>query len=206
MTDFNTCMLVNIALVPIAYLFGSISSAVIICKLMRLDDPRLHGSNNPGATNVLRLHGKAPALLTLTGDVLKGALPPLIAHLVNAPELIIALTGLAAFTGHLYPVFFGFHGGKGVATLTGVLFGVYWLLGLAFSGTWLLVALLFRYSSLSGLVASALTPFYTALLLPSAYYIIAGNSLMAIILFWRHRSNIKNLMAGTENKIGANKS
>lgn len=204
MTDSNTLMIVNIALVLIAYFVGSISSAVIVCKLMRLDDPRTHGSNNPGATNVLRLHGKKAALLTLTGDMLKGVLPLLIAHLLNVPELVIALTGVTTFTGHLYPVFFGFHGGKGVATLIGILFGIYWPLGLAFSGTWLLVALLFRYSSLSGLVAAVLTPFYTAVLLPSVYY-IAANSLMAIILIWRHRANIKKLMAGTESKIGAGK-
>ena len=204
MTDSNTLMIVNISMVLIAYLIGSISSAVIVCKMMRLADPRTHGSNNPGATNVLRLHGKKAALLTLTGDVFKGVLPLLIAHLIKAPEPVIALTGILAFTGHLYPVFFSFQGGKGVATLIGVLLGLYWPLGLAFTGTWLLVAILFRYSSLSSLVASVLTPIYTAILLPSAWY-TAGNSVMTIILIWRHRSNIKKLIAGTEDKIDTNK-
>lgn len=193
-------MLLNIVLVIIAYLCGSLSSAVIVCKLMRLDDPRHHGSNNPGATNVLRLHGKKAALLTLAGDVLKGLLPVLLAHALNAPHLIVALTALVAFGGHLYPVFFGFQGGKGVATLIGVLFGIYWLLGLAFVITWLLVALLFRYSSLAGLSAAVLTPIYTLLLLPEVEY-IAAVGVMAAILFWRHRSNIKNLLAGKEDKI-----
>ncbi len=205
MTDSNTLMIVNIALVLIAYLIGSISSAVIVCKIMRLADPRTHGSNNPGATNVLRLHGKKAAALTLAGDLLKGLLPVLIAHYFNAPELIVALAALAAFCGHLFPVFFGFRGGKGVATLIGVLFGIYWLLGVAFTGTWLLVALLSRYSSLAGLAAVSLTPLYIALLQPSIYYIIVV-VLMAVILFWRHRTNIKRLIAGTESKIGANKS
>lgn len=197
-------MLLNIALVIIAYLCGSLSSAVIVCKLMRLDDPRHHGSRNPGATNVLRLHGKKAALLALAGDVLKGLLPVLLAHALNAPHLIVALAALAAFGGHLYPVFFGFQGGKGVATLIGVLFGIYWLLGLAFVITWLLVALLFRYSSLAGLSAAALTPIYTFLLLPEVEYIAAAG-VMAAILFWRHRSNIRKLLAGEEDKIGIGK-
>lgn len=193
-------MLLNISIVIIAYLFGSISSAVIVCKIMRLDDPRQHGSNNPGATNVLRLHGKKPAIFTLAGDVLKGIIPVLLAHSMAAPDMIIALSGLAAFTGHLFPVFFRFRGGKGVATLIGVLFGIYWLLGLAFIISWLIVALLFRYSSLAGLAAAALAPVYAFILLPSPEYIISI-SIMAIILFWRHRTNIKNLIAGKENKI-----
>lgn len=196
-------MILNISLVIIAYLFGSISSAVVVCKLMQLDDPRLHGSNNPGATNVLRLHGKKAAALTLAGDLLKGLLPVLIAHLLNAPDLFIALVAFAAFCGHIFPVFFGFRGGKGVSTLIGVLFGMQWTLGLAFVLTWLFVAAVFRYSSLAGLIAAALSPLFAIWLYPSPYYIasIAG---MTIILFWRHRSNIKNLIAGKENKIGTN--
>ena len=197
-------MLLNIAIVIIAYLIGSISSAVVICKLMQLDDPRTSGSNNPGATNVLRLHGKKPAILTLTGDVLKGLLPVLLAHALTVPDLFIALSGLAAFTGHIFPVFFGFRGGKGVATLIGILFGIYWMLGIAFVITWLIVALLFRYSSLAGLTAAGLSPVYTLMLAPSAAYIICI-SIMVIILFWRHRSNIKNLISGKENKIGIGK-
>jgi glycerol-3-phosphate acyltransferase PlsY len=194
-------MLLNISLVIIAYLFGSVSSAVVVCKLMQLDDPRLHGSNNPGATNVLRLHGKKAAALTLSGDMLKGLLPALIAHALNAPEFIVALVAVAAFCGHIFPVFFGFRGGKGVATLVGVLFGMQWMLGLAYVLTWLGMAAIFRYSSLAGLTAAAATPLYALWLYPSPYY-IASISGMALILFWRHRSNIKNLVQGKEDKIG----
>jgi glycerol-3-phosphate acyltransferase PlsY len=197
-------MILNISLVIIAYLFGSVSSAVVVCKLMQLDDPRLHGSNNPGATNVLRLHGKKAAILTLVGDMLKGLVPVLIAHAFNAPDLYIALVAFAAFSGHIFPVFFGFRGGKGVSTLIGVLFGMQWTLGLAYVITWLVVAAVFRYSSLAGLIAAAATPFFTLWLYPSNYY-IASITGMTIILFWRHRSNIKNLLAGKEDKIGAHK-
>ena len=196
-------MLINSALILIAYLLGSVSAAVIVCKLMKLDDPRTGGSKNPGATNVLRLHGKKAAAITLAGDVLKGTIAVLVTQALKAPDLVIALTAVAVFCGHLFPVFFNFHGGKGVATLVGVLFGLHWLLGLAFIGTWLLIALLFRYSSLAALVAATLTPVYTVFLLPDPYYIIC-NGVMAVVLFWRHRSNIQNLMSGTEDKIGAN--
>jgi len=197
-------MLVNTLLILFAYLLGSISSAIIVCKLMGLDDPRLHGSKNPGATNVLRLHGKVAAALTLGGDVIKGVLPVACAQALNAPDLVIALTGFAAFCGHLFPVYFKFRGGKGVATLIGVLFGMHWLLGLSFILTWIVVAALFRYSSLSALVAAALTPAYTFIVLQSPIYVIC-NGLLAGILFWRHRMNIQNLIAGTEVKIGNNK-
>jgi len=197
-------MLLNITLIALAYLCGSISSAVVVCKVMQLDDPRLHGSNNPGTTNVLRLHGKKAAILTLTGDMLKGLLPVLIAHAFNTPDLIIALTALAAFCGHIFPVFFGFRGGKGVATLTGVLLGMHWILGLLYVLTWLVAAALLRYSSLAGLIAAAASPLFAIWLYPSPYY-IASITGMTIILFWRHRSNIKNLIAGTEDKIGTGK-
>jgi len=197
-------MLLNISLVIFAYLCGSVSSAVVICKLMHLDDPRVHGSNNPGATNVLRLHGKKAATLTLAGDMLKGLFPVLVAHAFNVPGLFIALTALAAFCGHLFPVFFGFRGGKGVSTLTGVLIGMHWVLGLAFVLTWLAVAGVFRYSSLAGLLAAGSAPFYALMLSPSPPY-IAAISCMVVILFWRHRSNIRNLIAGKEDKIGTGK-
>ena len=195
-------MLMDISLVILAYLLGSVSSAVVVCKLSGLDDPRTQGSNNPGATNVLRLYGKKAAIPTLAGDVLKGAIPVVVGKLLNAPDMILACIGLAAFTGHLYPVFFKFKGGKGVATLIGVLFGTYWLLGLAFMGTWLLMATLFRYSSLAGLTAAATAPIYTAFILDSPWF-IASTMLMAILLFWRHTSNIKKLLNGEEDKIGA---
>ncbi len=197
-------MLIYSALILFAYLVGSIASAIVVCKLMGLGDPRSHGSKNPGATNVMRLHGKKAAMLTLAGDVLKGVIPILLAKTIKAPDMVIAFAGVAAFAGHLYPVFFGFRGGKGVATFVGVLLGTSWLLGLAFIGTWLIVAFLFRYSSLAALVAAILTPVYTALLLTSPYY-IACQILMVIFLFWRHRSNIKKLIAAKEDKIELNK-
>lgn len=200
-------MLVSIMLVSLAYLAGSLSTAIIICKLMDLGDPRTQGSHNPGATNVLRLHGRKVAALTLSGDMLKGLLPVVAAHMIlrhsNNPahDLTVALTALAAFCGHVYPVFFGFRGGKGVATLIGALFGIYWLLGLVFVGTWLLVAVLFRYSSLAALAAAALTPAAGFILHAPLPYLTAITA-MAIILYWRHQSNIRNLIAGTEDRIG----
>jgi len=197
-------MLVDISLIILAYLFGSVSSAVVVCKLMQLEDPRTHGSNNPGATNVLRLYGKKAAIPTLAGDVLKGLIPILIGQALNVPDIILAGVGLAAFTGHLFPLFFNFQGGKGVATLIGVLFGTCWILGLAFMGTWLLMAFAFRYSSLAGLTAAATAPIYTAFLLDSPWF-IAGHTLMAMLLFWRHTSNIKNLLSAKEDKIGTDK-
>jgi acyl phosphate:glycerol-3-phosphate acyltransferase len=192
-------------LVAIAYLLGSIASAILICRLFGLSDPRVGGSGNPGATNVMRLHGKKAAILTLAGDVIKGVIPVLLAKAVDSSELIIALCGLAAFFGHLFPVFFKFKGGKGVATLIGVLFATHWMLGLAYIGTWGLTALLFRYSSLSALVAAALTPLYSWFILQDIGFTIC-HAIMATILIWRHRSNIKNLIAGTETRIGQKKS
>jgi acyl phosphate:glycerol-3-phosphate acyltransferase len=191
-------------LVVAGYLIGSIASAVLVCKLMGKEDPRSEGSGNPGATNVLRLHGKQAAALTLLGDAMKGFLPVMLLSLIGAPDLIIALTGLAAFIGHLYPLFFQFRGGKGVATFVGVLIGMYWLLGLCFITIWLLMTLVFRYSSLSALVAAVLAPLYTLWLLPGLPFAIV-NTLMPALLLWRHRSNILNLLAGTEDKIGSDK-
>lgn len=188
--------------VIIGYLAGSIASAIIVCRLLQLPDPRMRGSGNPGATNVMRLYGKKPALLTLAGDVLKGLLPVLLAAAYQQPAAVLALTGLAAFTGHLYPVYFNFQGGKGVATLIGVLFGIYWPLGLAFVVTWLLVAALFRYSSLSALVAAILAPIYAALLLPH-WLVVLAVGVMSLLLIWRHRSNIHNLLTGKEDRLGS---
>lgn len=183
------------------YLLGSIASAIVICRLLGLADPRASGSGNPGATNVMRLHGRLPALLTLAGDLLKGLLPVLAAHVFDQAITVVALTGLAAFLGHLYPVFFRFQGGKGVATLIGVLFGLYWLLGLGFVATWLVMAGLFRYSSLAAISAAMLTPIYTALLVPNLL-VVGITGVMTLFLIARHRSNIQNLMAGTEGRIG----
>lgn len=193
-------MLIEISIIMLAYLVGSIASAIIVCRIMQLEDPRHAGSNNPGATNVLRLHGKKAALFTLLGDVLKGYLPVMLASLIGLPDLFVALTGFFAFIGHVYPVFFKFKGGKGVATFIGVLFGTVWWLGFAFVITWMIIAIIFRYSSLSALTASALTPVFSFLLLHSYEYTII-HTLMVCILFWRHRSNISNLVNGKEQKI-----
>lgn len=197
-------MLIEIAFIPAAYLLGSISSAILVCKLMRLPDPRTEGSQNPGATNVLRLGGKKAAVITLLGDMLKGLLPVLAANLYGVEPWVLAATGLAAFLGHLYPVFFGFKGGKGVATMLGVLLGLSWLVGGLTLGTWLVMAALSRISSLSALTATALAPAYVYWQLQSP--VVTGTcAVMSVILFWRHRSNIRNLLAGRESKIGQKK-
>ena len=188
------------------YLLGSLSSAIIACHLAGLPDPRTQGSRNPGATNVARIGGKKAAALTLVGDMLKGLIPVLLAHALEPGAMILAGTALAAFLGHLYPVFFGFQGGKGVATALGASFGLHWLAGLAIAGIWLLMAVVFRYSSLSALTAFALAPavFYWQMPQPP---VIVAMSILALMLFWRHRTNIADLLAGREGKItfGKNK-
>ena len=191
----------DIVLIVIAYLLGSISSAIIICKMMGLPDPRTVGSKNPGATNVLRIGSKKAAAVTLFGDFLKGLVPVLIGLVLGAEPPVLALIGMAAFLGHLYPVFFGFHGGKGVATALGVILGISWPVALAALLTWLLMAKVFKISSLSALTAAALTPLYCWLLAPQMEYILLF-SVMSLLLIWRHRSNIRNLMSGAEGKIG----
>ena len=193
-------MIIHIGLVILAYLAGSLASAVIVCKTLGLGDPREQGSGNPGATNVLRLHGKLSALLTLFGDLLKGLVPVLLLRYVQAPDVFVAAAGLAAFGGHIYPLFFGLRGGKGVATLIGVLLGFHWLLGAAFVVTWLLLALLSRYSSLAAIASALLAPLFCWLILAAAPYITAA-SLMSALLVWRHRLNIRKLLDGTEDKI-----
>lgn len=186
---------------PLAYLLGSISSAVVVARLMGLRDPREVGSRNPGATNILRYGGKTAAMLTLAGDLLKGAIPVLVARALTEDAVILALTGFGAFLGHLLPVFFGFRGGKGVATALGVWLALNLWVGLALIGTWITMAFLFRYSSLAALTASVMAPLYVAWLSPGAPY-LAVMVVMSAILIFRHRSNIRNLLAGTEAKIG----
>lgn len=188
------------SLIILAYLFGSISTAIIVCKLMGLPDPRGEGSGNPGATNVLRLGGKKAAAITLFGDFIKGLIPVLVARYLDVTDLVLALVGIAAFLGHLYPVFFHFRGGKGVATMLGVLFGFDLYVGLATAGTWLFVAKVLNISSLSALVATLLAPVYVWWLAPSDELIIT-TAVMTVILYWRHRSNIQNLLSGKEGKI-----
>ena len=188
-------------LVPFAYLLGSLSTAVIVSKLAGLPDPREQGSKNPGATNVLRLGGKKAAIITLLGDALKGLVPVVIADALSASPDILAAVGLAAFLGHLYPVFFGFKGGKGVATALGVLSGFSVWVGLAVLATWLLTAFLFRISSLAALTAATLAPLYVWLLRESP--VLSGAALaMALLLISRHRGNIERLLRGEESRIG----
>ena len=194
-------MLINIGLVLLGYLSGSIASAIIVCRILGRTDPRTTGSGNPGTTNVFRLYGWLAACLTLAGDLLKGAIPVFVAGRMNAPDFVIAATGIMAFLGHLYPVFFSFRGGKGVATLTGIMLATNWFLGLAFIGTWLLLALSFRYSSLSSITAALLTPLYCWLLLHSPAYLISFTA-MAVLLVYRHKQNVMNLIAGREPRLG----
>ncbi len=196
----NSGMWIDIALVVLAYLFGSVSSAILICRLLGLPDPRSQGSGNPGATNVLRIGGKKAAAATLAGDMLKGLIPVLIARAAGADMAVQSLVAVAAFLGHLYPVFFRFQGGKGVATALGVLLGLHWPVGLMTIGTWLMVAKVFRISSLAALVAMALTPAYVAWLRPEPV-LLAAISFMTVLLFWRHRSNIRALVHGREGRI-----
>lgn len=183
-----------------AYLCGSLSAAIITCRLMGLPDPRTKGSKNPGATNVLRHGGKKAAAITLFGDAIKGVIPVATAQLMGMPPLILSLTAVAAFLGHLYPVFFNFRGGKGVATAFGVVVAMAWPVGMAMLVTWLVMAKLFNVSSLSAIVAASLAPLYMWWLRPEQEFIIVS-AVISIMLLWRHRSNIRNLLAGTEDKI-----
>ena len=193
-------MLTNLLLIAAGYLLGSLSSAIITCRLLGLPDPRSQGSGNPGATNVLRIGGKKAAAATLIGDMLKGLIPVLVAKLLGADIAIQAAVAVAAFLGHLYPLFFGFKGGKGVATAIGVLLGLHWQVGLLTIATWLVIAKVFKISSLAALLAILVTPLYIWWLIPESSLIIAM-LFMGALLFWRHRSNIQNLLRGTEGKI-----
>lgn len=184
----------------LAYLLGSISAAILICRLMGLPDPRDSGSGNPGATNVLRVGGKLPAALTLFGDALKGFLPVVLTSIIIPHPPTIALVALAAFLGHLYPVFFDFRGGKGVATALGALFGLSLQIGLLAAASWLAICLAFRMSSFAALLTFALVPLY---------FLTGGHTAFAIVyvviagfLYYSHRENIKRILAGTEPKLG----
>ncbi len=183
--------------VPAAYFIGSISSAIIICQLMGLPDPREQGSGNPGATNVMRIGGKKAAAMTLFGDLLKGLLPVYLAKELGVSLELLAVIGIAAFLGHLYPVFFKFAGGKGVATSIGVLLGFSWFLGLAFVATWLLIYKLGKISSLSALCASILSPVY-AWFIVGDLYLVGASIFMMLLLLFRHKSNIQRLLKGEE--------
>lgn len=200
--------LIIIAAVVMAYLIGSISFAVVVSRAMGLPSPHSYGSGNPGATNVLRTGNKKAAILTLLGDALKGWVAVVLAKAFFAndslADIIIPCVAIAVFIGHLYPVFHGFKGGKGVATAAGVLFGVNGILGFATLTTWLVMAIFFRYSSLSALVAAVFAPLYCFFLF-GAKPISLAVLIIGVLLIWRHRSNIKNLMAGQESRIGSKK-
>ncbi len=183
-----------------AYLIGSVSTAIIVCKVLKLPDPRTQGSNNPGATNVLRIGGKKAAAITLIGDGLKGVVPVLIAHYLEFGLVDVALVALFSFLGHVYPVFFGFKGGKGVATFLGALLAINYIAGLGFVITWLFVAKVLKISSLSALIATLLTPIYFYLITSDviASYVI---SIICLWIFYTHRENIKRILSGDEGKI-----
>lgn len=189
------------------YLFGSFSSAIIVSKLFRLDDPRNVGSGNPGATNVLRSGNKLAAAITLLGDVLKGVIPVVLASHFSGSIGIVALVAIAAFMGHLFPIFFGFKGGKGVATAIGVFVALSWKLFLVFVVTWLVVAAISRYSSLAGLIAGMATALSSFAIFNQTHQVqlIGAVALIVAFLFQRHRENIERLKSGTESKIGQSK-
>lgn len=189
-----------------AYLIGSVSFAVVVSAAMGLADPRSYGSKNPGATNVLRSGNKKAAILTLVGDAFKGWLAVWLVKRFGFGDIAVAWAAIAVFLGHLYPVFFRFQGGKGVATAAGVLLAVHPVLGIATALTWLIVAFFFRYSSLAALVAAVFAPVFDVFLFgthgnPVAWAVLA----MSVLLVWRHRSNISKLLAGQESRIGDKK-
>ncbi len=184
-----------------AYLLGSVSSAILISRLLGLPDPRTEGSRNPGATNVLRLGSKLGAVLTLAGDIAKGVLPVLATRWILDEPVLLALAALGAFLGHLFPVYFRFEGGKGVATALGVLAAIDWQLASILIATWLVVAAVFRYSSLAALVTAAAAPVYLFWLTGEPVFVALG-VVLAALLFFRHSENIRRLLCGNESKIG----
>jgi len=213
--QLSDILLHPVSVIVLSYLLGSLSFAVIVSKFMGLSDPRSYGSKNPGATNVLRSGNKKAAALTLLFDAVKGWVPVFWVlsegSAYGLTESAAAAAGLAAFLGHLYPIFFKFEGGKGVATALGVLMGVSPVLGLAIALTWLGVAWFFRYSSLAALLAAVLAPVYYALVADVFWWRFNGAIFgmlcaMGILLVWRHRDNVNRLLAGTESKLGAKKS
>ena len=200
----------DIFLIPLAYLIGSVSFAVVVSKCMRLPDPYSYGSGNPGATNVLRTGNKRAAVLTLLGDALKGFAAVVLARMMlgegslssGLNAWILCGVVIAVFLGHVFPLFHGFKGGKGVATACGILFGINWVLGLATLATWIIVAKFMRYSSLAAIAAAVFGPIYFVFLFgfhPMALALL----IICALLIWRHRSNIRNLINGTESRIGS---
>jgi len=200
-------LILSVAWPVLGYLFGSISSAILVSKLFRLDDPRQVGSGNPGATNVLRSGNKFAAALTLLGDVLKGVIPVVLAEHYSGSTPIIAMVAIAAFMGHLFPIFFGFKGGKGVATAIGVFIALSWKLFAIFVATWAITAVISRYSSLSGLMAAAVTGVASFAIFNQSHQhqLIGAVFWIVAFLFQRHRANIERLRSGKEPKIGQSK-
>ena len=200
----------DLLIIPIAYLIGSVSFAVVVSKCMRLPDPHSYGSGNPGATNVLRTGNKLAAVLTLIGDALKGYVAVMLARILLSDDSfgtsihswLLCGVVVAVFLGHLFPIFYGFKGGKGVATACGILFGINWILGIATLSTWIIVAVFLRYSSLAALAAAVFGPVYFVFLFGLQPMGIALLMICALLI-WRHRSNIANLLNGSEARIGA---
>jgi acyl phosphate:glycerol-3-phosphate acyltransferase len=196
-------VILSIFLVVLAYLMGSVCSAVIVCKLSSLPDPRLEGSKNPGATNVLRIAGKQYAAIVMLADVLKGTIPVLIAKLLGADAATIGYTALAAVLGHMYPIFFDFKGGKGVATAIGALLGFQFMVGTLVVATWLLVARIFRYSSLASIIAIGFSPFYSLMIVQRAE-IFPPLCIIALLVLYKHRDNMMRIVDKKEPKIKFN--
>jgi glycerol-3-phosphate acyltransferase PlsY len=202
----------DLLLIPLAYLIGSISFAVVVSKCMRLPDPHTYGSGNPGATNVLRTGNKVAAGLTFLGDALKGFFAVVLARAILGDQPLNVYLGswvlcgvvIAVFLGHLFPIFHGFKGGKGVATACGILFGINWILGLATLSTWVIVAVFLRYSSLAALAAAVFGPIYFVFLF-GLEPVEISLLVVSFLLIWRHKSNIGNLLNGTEGRIGSKK-
>ena len=193
-------MVLGLLLIASAYLIGSVASAILVCRLMNLPDPRSGGSGNPGATNVLRVGGKVPAALTLIGDVLKGLLPVLLARALSS-ELVVAASALATFLGHLYPLYFGFKGGKGVATAFGAAAGLAFPVMLTMAVAWLVVVAATRYVSLASMVAAGIAPVaaFALALHPATFAALAA---IAGLIIYRHKANIERLRSGTESRLG----
>ncbi len=187
-----------------AYLLGSVSSAILTCQLMGIADPRTVGSKNPGATNVMRHGGKKAAFFTLFGDILKGLVPVLIAKLLGMNNAWVTLIGIAAFLGHLYPIYFSFRGGKGVATAIGLYMGLNWIAGLLIIASWLFTAKVLKISSFAALIATLLAPLYFYLITHDMNMTL-GMLFITLLIYWRHRSNIQKMLSGTENTLGSEK-
>ena len=193
--------MIEFAIVLAAYLLGSVASAIVVCRAMGLPDPRGEGSGNPGTTNVLRIGGKVPAAATLVGDVLKGVLPVLVAGNLTPAPAVEALAALAAFVGHLYPLYFRFQGGKGVATMLGAITALAWPVGCVMCALWLVVAAATRYSSLASMIAAIGAPIAALWLAPGPANLSVLTIIAALVL-WRHRANARRLVSGTESRIG----